>query len=142
MVSLRLQAIRRACEFVLKHQQDDGGWGESYLSCQTKGPGCNRSRIAARCAASSSSTKTAVFTLLACSQMAPLPPCMLAGVQPAPWALSRCQYCVGHAYPHGSGVPQAEPRASASMPLVWVERSRALCESDICSRTVAHGYFN
>mmetsp|Transcript_18558 Transcript_18558/g.52140 ORF Transcript_18558/g.52140 Transcript_18558/m.52140 type:complete len:764 (-) Transcript_18558:390-2681(-) len=29
-------AIRRACEFVLKHQQDDGGWGESYLSCQTK----------------------------------------------------------------------------------------------------------
>jgi hypothetical protein len=31
-----LQAILRTCEFVLKHQQDDGGWGESYLSCQNK----------------------------------------------------------------------------------------------------------
>ena len=25
--------IRKATEFLLKHQQEDGGWGESYLSC-------------------------------------------------------------------------------------------------------------
>lgn len=25
-----------ACEFLLKHQHEDGGWGESYLSSQDK----------------------------------------------------------------------------------------------------------
>ena len=27
---------RRAAEFLLKTQRRDGGWGESYLSCQDK----------------------------------------------------------------------------------------------------------
>ena len=27
---------RRACEFLVSKQEDDGGWGESYLSCQDK----------------------------------------------------------------------------------------------------------
>lgn len=26
----------RACEFLLSKQEEDGGWGESYLSCQDK----------------------------------------------------------------------------------------------------------
>ena len=26
----------RACEFLLSKQCSDGGWGESYLSCQDK----------------------------------------------------------------------------------------------------------
>ncbi len=30
------QAIRRCCEFLLSKQREDGGWGESYLSCQDK----------------------------------------------------------------------------------------------------------
>ncbi|KAA8514921.1 hypothetical protein F0562_018100 [Nyssa sinensis] len=29
------QAIRKACQFLLSTQQDTGGWGESYLSCNT-----------------------------------------------------------------------------------------------------------
>ncbi|RVX03727.1 Beta-amyrin synthase [Vitis vinifera] len=29
-------AIGRAAEFLLKSQRDDGGWGESYISCQDK----------------------------------------------------------------------------------------------------------
>jgi cycloartenol synthase len=29
-------AQRRACAFLLSKQRDDGGWGESYLSCQDK----------------------------------------------------------------------------------------------------------
>ncbi|XP_022642971.1 lanosterol synthase-like [Vigna radiata var. radiata] len=29
-------SIRRACEFLLSHQQLSGGWGESYLACQQK----------------------------------------------------------------------------------------------------------
>ena len=31
-----LQAIQGACEFLLGVQCPDGGWGESYLSCQDK----------------------------------------------------------------------------------------------------------
>jgi len=30
------EAQRRACGFVVKHQHEDGGWGESYLSSQDK----------------------------------------------------------------------------------------------------------
>lgn len=30
------EALRRSCEFLLQKQQPDGGWGESYLSCQDK----------------------------------------------------------------------------------------------------------
>ena len=26
----------QACSFLLQHQREDGGWGESYLSCQDK----------------------------------------------------------------------------------------------------------
>ena len=29
-------AIRRGVEFLLNLQTDDGGWGESYLSCQNE----------------------------------------------------------------------------------------------------------
>ncbi|KAK9866458.1 hypothetical protein WJX84_004983 [Apatococcus fuscideae] len=29
-------AQQRACKFLLLHQREDGGWGESYLSCQDK----------------------------------------------------------------------------------------------------------
>ena len=29
-------AIRRCCRFVTSKQRADGGWGESYLSCQDK----------------------------------------------------------------------------------------------------------
>jgi squalene/oxidosqualene cyclase-like protein len=29
-------ALRRACDFLLAKQEQDGGWGESYLSCLTK----------------------------------------------------------------------------------------------------------
>eukprot|EP00210_Caulerpa_lentillifera_P005704 g5455.t1 len=28
--------VRLACNFLLEHQRSDGGWGESYLSCQEK----------------------------------------------------------------------------------------------------------
>ncbi|EJD47041.1 lanosterol synthase [Auricularia subglabra TFB-10046 SS5] len=28
------QRVRRACEFLLSHQKRDGGWGESYRSCE------------------------------------------------------------------------------------------------------------
>ncbi len=27
--------VRKACEFLLSKQMDDGGWGESYMSCET-----------------------------------------------------------------------------------------------------------
>ena len=30
------EAQLRACEFLLSQQCEDGGWGESYLSCQDK----------------------------------------------------------------------------------------------------------
>ncbi|CAB4272093.1 unnamed protein product [Prunus armeniaca] len=30
------EAIRRGVEFLLKTQRDDGGWGESYISCTNK----------------------------------------------------------------------------------------------------------
>lgn len=30
------EAVRRGVEFLLKAQNEDGGWGESYLSCPTK----------------------------------------------------------------------------------------------------------
>lgn len=30
------EAQLRACEFLLSKQCPDGGWGESYLSCQDK----------------------------------------------------------------------------------------------------------
>ena len=30
------EAQARACGFLLKHQHEDGGWGESYLSSQDK----------------------------------------------------------------------------------------------------------
>ena len=30
------EPVRRACSFLLEHQRSDGGWGESYLSCQNK----------------------------------------------------------------------------------------------------------
>jgi hypothetical protein len=29
-------AMRRAVDFLLKEQRDNGGWGESYLSCPNK----------------------------------------------------------------------------------------------------------
>jgi cycloartenol synthase len=29
-------SIVKCCEFLLDKQRDDGGWGESYLSCQDK----------------------------------------------------------------------------------------------------------
>lgn len=30
------QAVRKACGFLLSKHRLDGGWGESYLSCQDK----------------------------------------------------------------------------------------------------------
>ena len=30
------QEMRKACEFLVGVQRADGGWGESYLSCQDK----------------------------------------------------------------------------------------------------------
>lgn len=32
----RSPEIRKACEFLLSKQRADGGWGESYKSCETK----------------------------------------------------------------------------------------------------------
>lgn len=29
------ERVRRACHFFLKHQMEDGGWGETYKSCET-----------------------------------------------------------------------------------------------------------
>ncbi|KXT17595.1 hypothetical protein AC579_6191 [Pseudocercospora musae] len=29
------ERVRRACHFFLKHQEEDGGWGESYKACET-----------------------------------------------------------------------------------------------------------
>ncbi|KAH7624092.1 hypothetical protein Ndes2526B_g01344 [Nannochloris sp. 'desiccata'] len=34
--ALNSSAARKACEFLLSKQREDGGWGESYLSCQDK----------------------------------------------------------------------------------------------------------
>ena len=34
------EAQLRACEFLLSRQCADGGWGESYLSCQNKARTC------------------------------------------------------------------------------------------------------
>ena len=31
-----VQAVQRACDFLLHVQRQDGGWGESYLSCVDK----------------------------------------------------------------------------------------------------------
>jgi hypothetical protein len=31
-----MQAIEKACDFIVSKQREDGGWGESYLSCQDK----------------------------------------------------------------------------------------------------------
>ena len=36
MLGLHAQAVAKACEFLLGVQRPDGGWGESYLSCQDK----------------------------------------------------------------------------------------------------------
>lgn len=33
---MRVQALSKACEFLVSVQRADGGWGESYLSCQDK----------------------------------------------------------------------------------------------------------
>lgn len=30
------QEMRKACDFLVSVQRPDGGWGESYLSCQDK----------------------------------------------------------------------------------------------------------
>ena len=32
----RCEPLRRACRFLLSKQRADGGWGESYLSCQDR----------------------------------------------------------------------------------------------------------
>ncbi len=32
----RAQAVQKACDFLLHVQRQDGGWGESYLSCVDK----------------------------------------------------------------------------------------------------------
>ena len=32
---LSSESIRKACEFLLSKQMEDGGWGESYKSCET-----------------------------------------------------------------------------------------------------------
>jgi lanosterol synthase len=29
------ERVRRACQFFLDHQMEDGGWGETYRSCET-----------------------------------------------------------------------------------------------------------
>lgn len=29
-------AVKRACEFLVSKQQDDGGWGETFMSCVTR----------------------------------------------------------------------------------------------------------
>ena len=34
--ALNSNEARKACEFLLSKQREDGGWGESYLSCQDK----------------------------------------------------------------------------------------------------------
>ena len=39
----------RACEFLLSKQCSDGGWGESYLSCQDKATSCASPLYCARC---------------------------------------------------------------------------------------------
>ncbi len=31
-----VQSITKCCDFILSKQKDDGGWGESYLSCEKK----------------------------------------------------------------------------------------------------------
>jgi lanosterol synthase len=29
------EQVRKACQFLVDHQKEDGGWGESYKSCET-----------------------------------------------------------------------------------------------------------
>lgn len=37
------ERVRRACKFFLDHQMEDGGWGETYRSCET-GVWCNHAQ--------------------------------------------------------------------------------------------------
>lgn len=34
-------SVRKACEFLVKHQMDDGGWGETYMVCGGNRSACN-----------------------------------------------------------------------------------------------------
>jgi lanosterol synthase len=31
-------AVRRACDFLVSKQMDDGGWGETYMVCSLSSP--------------------------------------------------------------------------------------------------------
>ncbi len=39
------EAQLRACEFLLSKQCADGGWGETYLSCQDKACAADQARL-------------------------------------------------------------------------------------------------